>query len=257
MSEDTNFGVRDAPLFRFGSAETRLESAVHSLLLVVVAFFFASILVATATGILRGAGISSGSAPIVTEVVRTGTNFLGLLVAALAYLHWRGDPSLVGFRRPTKRDAAVVVVGSILLILAIVALETILSQIGLAPDENVAVETGRENPELFLYYIPVVLLLNSPAEELLFRGVVQGLFRRAYGVVPGILAASLVFGLIHYVALAGEGSAAAYVGIAVASGVLLGAVYEYTGNLLVPIVVHGAWNTLVYLNLYAGTTGAV
>lgn len=245
------------PLFRTASAEVRLKSVVHSLLLVALAFLFAGVLVGVGRALLDGAGLSSDTAPVAFELTGTATNFLGLLLVSLAYLYWREEQSLIGFRRPTRRDLAVVAGGIAVLVVAIVALEAVLSQVGLAPDENLAVETGRENPELFLYYVPIVIFLNAPAEELLFRGVVQGLFRRAYGVVPGILAAAAIFGAIHYLALAGDGSAAAYVGIAFASGIVLGALYEYTENLLVPIVVHAAWNVLVYLNLYAQTTGLV
>jgi membrane protease YdiL (CAAX protease family) len=257
-SPDAGPGVRgETPLFRIGSPEIRLRSVIHSLALVAVAFLFASVVVGVALGGLQGVGLTSDSAPVVFELTQTAVNFLGLLLVTLAYLYWRDERSLIGFRRPTKRDLAVVAGGAVVLVVAIVALETVLSQIGLTPDENVAVQTGRDNPTLFLYYIPVVLFLNSPAEELLFRGVVQGLFRRAYGVVPGIIAAGAIFGGIHYLALAGQGSAAAYVAIAFVSGVVLGALYEYTENLLVPIVVHAAWNVLVYLNLYAQSAGVL
>lgn len=255
---DAGPGVHgETPLFRIESADVRLRAVVHALLLVAIAFLFAGVLVGVAEGGLQALGLSSDGSPAVFELTQTGVNFFGLFVTSLAYLSWRDEWSLIGFGRPTKRDLAAVAGGAIVLVVAIVALEAVLSQVGLTPDENVAVETGRENPELFLYYIPIVLLLNSPAEELLFRGVVQGLFRQAYGVVPGILAAGAIFGAIHYLALAGQGSALAYVGIAVVSGIVLGTLYEYTGNLLVPIVVHAAWNVLVYLNLYAQTTGLI
>lgn len=243
------------PLFQIGSTEQRFESLLHSLLLVVGSFLFAGALVAVSNTLLQGANLTEQSAPILSEITTTAVNFLGLGLAALLYLDWRSDWSLIGLRMPKKRDIAVMLAGIIGLVVLIVSLDFLLSQIGLEPDENVAVEVGRENPELFLYYIPIVLLLNAPAEELLFRGVVQGLFRRAYGVVPGIIAASLLFGLVHYVALAGQGSAAAYVAIAFLSGLVLGAVYEFTGNLIVPTIVHAAWNILVYLNLYGQTVG--
>lgn len=254
-SEETT-GIRgDRALYRVASTEKRFEGVVHSLLLVLTAFLFAGVLVGLADTMLQGVGLSEESAPAISEVVLTGTNFLGLLVVSALYLAWRSEWSLVGVQRPTLRDLGVMVGGAITLISIILALEFVLSQFGLQPDENVAVVTGRDHPELYLYYIPIVLLLNAPAEELLFRGIVQGLFRRAYGIVPGILAASLLFGLIHSIALVGEGSAAAYIAIAIASGLILGAVYEYTENILVPIIVHAIWNILVYLSLYVETVG--
>jgi membrane protease YdiL (CAAX protease family) len=217
------------------------------------AYLLASLLVTITSSLLTNVGLARDNAPVLAEVVLTAVNFLGLLIGGLWYLDWRDGWSLIGVRRPTRRDLGTIVSGSVVLVVLMVVAEIVLGQLGLEPAENAAVETGKQHPELFLYYIPVVLLLNAPAEELLFRGIVQGLFRRAYGIVLGIISASLVFGLIHYAALIGGGSPHTYVFLAVLSGGILGALYEFSGNLLVPIIVHAVWNILVYLNLYAGT----
>ncbi len=255
-SADGNLvGVPDgAPMFRVGAPAERLDSVVHSLLVLAGAFLASILLVSLGNSVLDGLSITAVTA---TETVPTALHFLGFILAAVAYIEWRGERSLIGVRWPTKRDAGIAVIGTALLVGLMTVAQLMLTYFGIELAENVAVERGRDNPQLFLYYIPLVLLLNVPAEELLFRGVIQGLFRRAYGIVPGILAAGAIFGLIHYVALVGEGSALAYVTIAFASGILLGALYEFTGNLVVPMVMHAVWNTLVYLNLYASTTGLI
>jgi membrane protease YdiL (CAAX protease family) len=218
-------------------------------------FVCGGLFVSMGSGGLAVAGI--GSETPAGQVVETASNFIGLAVLPLVYLAWRGDWSLVGFGRPTRRDVGVTLVGIVALVAFMQAGEALVTALGYEPATNNAVQTGRENPELFLYYIPIVLVLNSPAEELLFRGVVQGLLRRAYGVIPGIIGASAIFGLVHYSALVAAGSAGAYVVLAIGSGLILGILYEYTENLLVPIVVHAVWNCLVYLSLYAEATGAL
>jgi membrane protease YdiL (CAAX protease family) len=240
------------PMFEVGDLEARRIGITHSILLVLGAFVGAGLFVSIGNGLLAGANVSSSSPT--GQVVTTAINFVGLLVFPLAYLGWRNDWSLVGVVRPSPRDLLAIVVGSVVLVVFMNAAELFVSSLGFQPAENAAVQSGRDNPELFLYYIPIVLLLNSPAEELLFRGVVQGLLRRAYGVVPGILGAAAIFGLVHYSALVAAGSAGAYIIIALGSGIILGVLYEYTENLLVPIVVHAVWNCLVYLTLYLQAT---
>jgi membrane protease YdiL (CAAX protease family) len=241
------------PLFEVGDLEARRIGIFHSILLVLGAFLGAGLLVSIGNGLLAGVGVSSTSPA--GQIVTTAINFVGLLMVPLAYLGWRNDWSLVGVGRPSSRGLLTIVVGSVVLIVFMNGAELLVSSLGFQPPENAAVQSGQDNPELFLYYIPIVLLLNSPAEELLFRGVVQGLLRRAYGVVPGILGAAAIFGLVHYPALVGAGSAEAYIAIALGSGIIFGVLYEYTENLLVPIAVHAAWNCLVYLSLYVETTG--
>jgi membrane protease YdiL (CAAX protease family) len=86
---------------------------------------------------------------------------------------------------------------------------------------------------------------------------VQGLFRRAYGVKLGLVIASLLFGVVHYVALAGTGSRLVYIVVAGILGLVLGALYEKTQNLIVPIIVHGAYNTVIFYTAYVAATGGI
>lgn len=249
----------DAPeekqLFRFGSLEARSRSLTHSFLLLVGAFLFGMMLSSIGRGLLESVGYTEETAPIVWYLLPMSLHFLGLLAGVWVYIDRENARSLLRMRVPTLRQAGWIVVGLLGLVVALTGTQSILAEFGHEPAENSAVEAGKENPSLFLYFIPVVVLLNAPAEELLFRGVIQGLFRRAYGVVPAILAASAVFGLIHYVALVGPGSRIAYVTIALVSGLILGTLYEYTDNLSVPIAVHACWNILIYLNLYVENAG--
>lgn len=244
-------------LVRVAGPAQRTRSLVHALLLVCGAFLIGGVVQGLGAAVLDGVGLTSETAPALAAAVPMGLHFLGFFAVCGGYLVWRSDRFLVEIGRPTWRDIRWMMLGFSGLVATLVGFEFVLTQLGLAPADNVAVEQGRENPRLFLYLIPIVLVLNAPAEELLFRGVVQGLFRRAYGVVPGVLAASLIFGGVHYLALVDSGSQIAYVGIAILSGLVLGALYEYTENLLVPIAAHACWNILVYVNLYLDATGAV
>lgn len=244
----------ESALVGVAGPQQRLESLTHALFLVAVAFLAAGLIQSAGLSVLAGLGFTEESAPVLTQLVPMGLHFVGFFLVGGAYLLWRSDRTIVEFGWPSGRDVRWILLGFSLLVALLLGLEVVLSQFGLQPAENVSVERGNDNPELFLYLVPLVIFLNAPAEELLFRGVVQGLFRRSYGIVPGIVAASLVFGFVHYVALVGTGSRLAYILIAVVSGLVLGALYEYTKNLVVPIAVHACWNVLIYLNLYAGAT---
>lgn len=242
-------------LFRVGSLEQRLQAVVHSLALVLTAFLVAGLLSGVTTAGIEAFGITEDAAPVAWSLFPMGAHFVGFFVVAVAYVEWADCRSLVSAAVPSLRDVLLIVIGFVVLVGSLNGLEALFSQFGFEPADNSAVVAGEGNPELYLYIIPVVILLNAPAEELLFRGLVQGRFRQAYGVVPGIVLAAGVFGLVHYVALVGTGSELVYVSIAAAAGLVLGAAYEYTGNLAVPIAIHACWNVATYLLLYADATG--
>ncbi len=46
--------------------------------------------------------------------------------------------------------------------------------------------------------IPISFLLIGPGEELLFRGVVQGVLKRSFNSIYSILIASIIFSVAHY-----------------------------------------------------------
>ena len=76
-------------------------------------------------------------------------------------------------------------------------------------------------------------LLSGISEELFFRGVLQA----ALGLVP----ASLIFGAIHI----GPGRAyLPWTGFAIVMGFVLGLLYQFTGDLLAPVVAHATINAL-------------
>lgn len=238
--------------------ETRLESLVHSVGLVIVAF-----LLSTACAVVGLSLFAVGGTPVESTdslaplpyAALTAIQFLGFFLAAFGYLRWRGDPDLFDVDRPSASTVGWIVGGFVALYALNLALGAVFAWLGLESATNQAIEAGRRDPARFLYMVPVTLLFVAPAEELLFRGVVQGLFRRAYGVVPGIVFASVVFGFGHWLALIGGGEGKlVYVAVTAALGLLLGALYELSGNLVVPIVVHGLYNTLVFLNQYVQAT---
>lgn len=86
---------------------------------------------------------------------------------------------------------------------------------------------------------PVVAVcgLAGVGEELLFRGVLQAWLAGLTGTVSAVVLAAVVFGAVHYLSRA-------YFVMATLIGVYLGALYELSGNLVVPILVHALYDAL-------------
>jgi membrane protease YdiL (CAAX protease family) len=258
----------DPPLYKMGTTQQRIRSLLHTVGIVAGAFIGANVLAlvalqaAVAAGLITvPAGFSSvADLPTVGAVLLFVMNFVGFFVVGWAYLRWRGesvlDTSLYELAVPSLREVGQVIAGLVVLFFLLGVVSNVAAQFGLSPSENVTQTLGEGNPELLLYLIPIALLLNGPIEEFLFRGIVQGLFRDAYGILPGIVLPAAVFGVVHYFAVSGGGGNIAYtLTIITVLGTVLGAIYEWSENLFVPGLVHGLFNAVQYAGLYLVTTG--
>jgi hypothetical protein len=174
---------------------------------------------------------------------------------AAAYLRYRGlSLAYVGLDRVLAdpfRDGAVVIVGYVLAFGAALTGAVVVSTLGLQAGTNQAAEFAFEDPEVLLVLIPAAFVLIGPAEELLFRGIIQRRLREGFGPAAGVALAAALFALVHVTAVTG-GLAARLTTVAVLflPSLVFGSIYEYTGNLAVPAVVHGAYNATLFAGLY-------
>jgi membrane protease YdiL (CAAX protease family) len=193
---------------------------------------------------------------------------IGCLGVSIAYLRYRPDIApavrkLVGLRDgedrldigvsvPTLTELGIVVGGYLLAFVGVVIGSQIAMQFQVETGQNQIVDTAINNPEIILYLIPVMLFLVGPAEELLFRGIVQGRLRERFDAVPAVLLSSVIFAAVHLPAYIGASWAGRIVAVSIllSPALVLGATYEYTGNLVVPAVIHGIYNSTLVLGLY-------
>ena len=240
-----------------GVADGRGLVLMQAVLVVFVAFLSAFVVATAAAVGLSSAGLDRSG--LAFRVGVTVAQFLGFGVGLAGYLAVADQWAVVidHVRLPGLSDAAYALGGLVALIGAAAVVGQLLSVLGIEVAQNQVVEIGRQNPEFFLYMIPVSLLFVGPFEELLFRGAVQGLLRRAWGPAVAIVAASAMFGVVHWIALTGGGSRLSYVAIAATLGVVLGVIYELSDNLAVPAVVHGVYNATLFGVQYAAATGAL
>jgi membrane protease YdiL (CAAX protease family) len=243
---------------RRGQAATLLQSLAIPVLAFAVgqALVLAAALVLGALGLFEGVTAVS-QLPMWANVLLTCLNFVGFGIGAGVFLWYYDLWGMLRARLPTLGDAGWTVAGLLALLAAQVVIGVAMQALGVQSAQNQVIVQGRENPVYFLYMVPVTLLFVGPFEELVFRGGVQGLLRRAFSAPVAVGAASAIFGVGHWFALTGGGSRFAYIAVAAALGVVLGALYERTDNLVVPAVTHGLFNTVVFLIQYGVAVGAV
>jgi hypothetical protein len=235
----------------------RAWDLLRSLLLIVVAFLAATATVGLGANLLVGAGVVAPD-DLEYRVAVAVLQFVGFGVAVAGYLGLTRDWDLVDLRLPTLRHVGLIVAGVLALLLAQLAIARLLTGLGVQVAQNQVIVAGREDPRYFLYMIPVAILLVGPFEELVFRGGVQGLLRRTWGASVAVVVASVLFGVVHWIALTGGGGTRVpYVVVAATLGLVLGYLYERSRNLVVPAVVHGLYNTALFGLQYATATGLV
>ena len=93
----------------------------------------------------------------------------------------------------------------------------------------------------------VVTCIGAPlVEELFFRGLLQTRLVGRFGVVPGIVAASLLFGAAHMIAWRGADTFV-YAWAVAGGGLVLGTMRYLTGRLGPGIVAHALFNAIALL----------
>ena len=90
--------------------------------------------------------------------------------------------------------------------------------------------------------LALIAALAGIGEEGLFRGILQNELAAAFSPFPAIAAAGVLFGLLH-------GVTPAYGVIAGVLGIYLGGLHYATGNVVVPVVVHGLYDFLALMYL--------
>lgn len=236
------------------ASDSRLLSTLQALILFVGGVVGASFAVSLWQGLAASLGVAAGTTAF--ELLRTAFQFAGFSAPALLFVAAAGDRSLLPFSLPDRRGAALALGGVVVLYGLQYGLLTALGAVGVEPVQNRAIDPTTHAPAYFLWMVVVSVLVVGPAEELLFRGAIQGLLKRAWGAWPAVVGAAALFGSLHY--SVGSGSVAgalAYVLVAFLLGAVLGVLYERTENLVVPAVAHGLFNAVAFALQYLSVTG--
>ncbi|WP_435074078.1 CPBP family intramembrane glutamic endopeptidase [Halorubrum sp. HHNYT27] len=209
-------------------------------------------------GVVLGLNAVTGGLSLAVNLVLTLV--LGQYVAfgglAIAYLTWRGlDRSgivaYLGVRRPSLKEIGLVIGGWALIVVTLIAVSLVMQLIGSEAAPNQSAEIAMQNPGIIPLFVAASFLVIGPSEEILYRGIVQGRLRETLSPAPAILIASAIFAAIHVVALTGGASARlTTIAILFFPSIVFGAVYEYTENLVVPALLHGLHNAVIFTLIY-------
>lgn len=173
---------------------------------------------------------------------------IGFFAARYLYVHRYG--LTVRLTRPTQPDLVYAIGGTIVALVFATVAGGVLELLGLTP-VSVLDEFVTTDPLVLIWLAFLSIVIVAPAEEYVFRGVIQGRLRNTFTPWGAILIASLLFGSMHF----GNwtGSLATVVGWALlisGVGIIMGILYERTQNLVVPIIAHAVYNFCLFTVSY-------
>lgn len=178
-------------------------------------------------------------------VVQQGFVFCGLSVF---YLRIRGlDFDWIGVTIPDFKQIRWIAGGWVAAFTTVFIFGIVIILAGFNAGENRLIRIVADNPEALLVMVPVTIVLIGPGEELLFRGIVQGSLRERFGPVIAIVLASAIFATAHITSLTGSlESRMVTVTLLFVPTLVFAISYERTGNILVPMLIHGLYNAILF-----------
>jgi len=180
--------------------------------------------------------------------------YAGFALTAIGFLYatHRGL-AYIDRSKPSLRQVAVAA-GGLVATLAIWGIASVVvAGLGLPATDHVLFDPDEsQNAQLLLVLIPLVLFVNGPVEELLYRNVIQKYLAERFSVSVAIAAASAIFSLAHVPAYISAGLTALSITLTLlfAIACLWGWIYHRTESLLVVSAIHGLYNAVLIGALY-------
>ncbi|WP_434531495.1 CPBP family intramembrane glutamic endopeptidase (plasmid) [Haloarcula sp. NS06] len=248
MSVLTNWDADWIPLI-----STRLRTGVAALGIAVIACVTGVVGIVVAGTVLRFAGVLTVPA---VSALQLRSIQVGFTVFAAVFLAWRGDlDHYCKLRLPTLEDAAWIIFIPLVFAIQGVVLPPVLAALGLPHPDPVAgtghVDLATE-PLLWPAAFLGMFVFAAPAEELVYRGIIQGTLRKGFNLAGVVVSGGLLFGLMHilvglFTPDVGMFGALRW-GITTAlPGMVWGYAYERTENLAVTAITHAmTWTVTVH-----------
>jgi membrane protease YdiL (CAAX protease family) len=216
---------------------------------------WASVLLTVADGLLS-------SEPGTAARLALNAVALGLGTGTVALVYFQLTDKTVAYLDvavPSKRGVGYVVGGAVALLALQLLVGVAFDQLGVeTADHSVQQAAAGGNPEVLLLLIPAAWLVIGPGEELLYRNVIQKSLYDHFGEWGAVLVGSVAFALAHIPAYAAGASAGALVLtllVIFLLSVVLGVAYLRTENVVVPALIHGTFDAIVFAAMYLQLTG--
>lgn len=183
---------------------------------------------------------------------------LGMLTGAAIYFRNSAhDVSFLDVRVPSARELLYAVGGLLGLLGLNLGADRLYRYFDVPAPEHGTVELlSTADPIVIAYFVAVSILLIGPAEELLFRNVIQKRFEQYFSTGRAIVLASLVFAVVHFTAYLTTDPTQLVASLATVLllSLLLGWIYYRTRNLVVVALSHGSYNAVLFATLYLERT---
>jgi hypothetical protein len=200
----------------------------------VLAFVFGQAIGAGAVTAAMGADLprAAGDGAVVAVSVLVGDPVQVVTLALAARMTGEDLLKYFGLNVPRRRDAIIAIAGLVLMILAVDALTLALGR-ELVPAFQLQIHRSAQAEGALLSLWLALIVVAPVGEELLFRGFLfRGFVREERDALPGILAISLIWSLLH-IQYDWFGASQVF-----ALGLLLGYVRLYSGSTTLVIVLH-------------------
>ncbi|MFB6104826.1 MAG: lysostaphin resistance A-like protein [Halobacteriaceae archaeon] len=185
--------------------------------------------------------------PIERQAINAAALALGTLLAVRVYLVATDrTATFLDMGRPTTRQAIL----GVATIPVLFGVGMLLGELGISPAEHgleAAVRAGGLPVAVVLAVTSVLVV--GPAEELLYRNLVQKTLAERFSTPAAIAGASAIFAAAHTTAYWGGdlGAFLSALGIVFALSAILGWVYAITDRVMVPAIAHGGYDAVVFL----------
>jgi hypothetical protein len=219
------------------------------------------LLVVVWASLVAGARTAVGveASPLVVSLRNDLALAAGALTTTAAFLALTGrDRTYLDLDVPDRRDLGYVAAGAVAIFLLLGGLSALFAALGIPTSDHSLAPVLRANPDLLVVVVPAAFLLIGPAEELIYRNLVQKSLYDAFRPPAAVILASAVFAVAHapaYAATGAEGgvaATAAALGVVLCLSLVLGVVYDRTRTLAVPALVHGLYDAVVFVLLASG-----
>jgi membrane protease YdiL (CAAX protease family) len=196
------------------------------------------------------------------QLLFTLGTYVGLAAVGGLYLSRHGRSlSFVRIRRPTPGDLGVAVATVLALVALAVVLPALIERLGLPLVDHGIADSIDANPTIALVFLPLSVFVVGPAEEFLYRGIIQTRLTAVFDTLSAVGIAALIFAVVHFIAYLDPanvpGTLVTIFLLLLPLGAILGLAYEYSGNLLVPALAHGIYNAITFAMTYVDAVGAV
>jgi len=222
------------------------KAALACYLLLLAGIIIGSLIVGVVLVFLRVVDTASLSFPLALISIPIGETIILVIVIFFARIN-HASPTQLGLKRINARSTvAAVVIGISLIFIALLIAnaETIVFGPDPAAEELQLAVLPRDLIQLFVL-VALNLALVGPIEELAFRGFIQRGFENSFGKTAGLLAASVMFALLH-----GLNSLYSILPIFVVA-LALGYVWQRTGgSTTATAIMHGIYNSVQIILVY-------